>query len=301
MALSLSVGAALGSAALAAVATALQHRTASVAPDAQRLAGRQLLAFARATLAHPLWLISLLVDAAGFALHAAALHAGALALVQPILVTTLVFALPVNHWLRRERPSLRELAWAGALVAGLSGFLLLAHAARAGTAAPVPDRMPALAASGLALLALLTCTLLARRSGNGSAAAALLGTAAGIAFAGVAALLKVCTDLLARGVVPLLASWPVYALLAVGAVGLLLNQLAFQAGPLSAALPAIITVDPLVSIALGAAVFDERLHHTPGAVVAEVACLALLTTAGIALGRGEARPGRDRDPAVERS
>lgn len=46
-----------------------------------------------------------------------------------------------------------------------------------------------------------------------------------------------------------------------GAGGLLLNQLTFQAGPLAASLPAISTVDPLFSIALGVIIYDEQIRH----------------------------------------
>lgn len=60
----------------------------------------------------------------------------------------------------------------------------------------------------------------------------------------MATLIKACTNLLVQGPVTLMTSWQLYALLAIGAVGLLPNQLAFQAGPLSESLPAITVVDP---------------------------------------------------------
>ena len=52
-----------------------------------------------------------------------------------------------------------------------------------------------------------------------------------------------------------------YAVIVAGAGGLLLNQLTFQAGPLAASLPAISTVDPLFSIALGVIIYDEQIRH----------------------------------------
>ncbi|MGH3436920.1 MAG: hypothetical protein ACRDRN_10690, partial [Sciscionella sp.] len=76
----------------------------------------------------------------------------------------------------------------------------------------------------------------------------------------------------------------------------LLHQLAFQAGPLSASLPAITTVDPLVSVVLAVAVFDEPLRHGPLAIAGQVAGLALLTTAAVILTRLE-----HRDDAEERA
>ena len=89
----------------------------------------------------------------------------------------------------------------------------------------------------------------------------MLGVAVGISYAATAALLKSVTNIALRGPVPVLTSWQLYAVIASGATGLLLNQVAFRAGPLTASLPAIATVDPLLSIALGIVVFHEHIHH----------------------------------------
>ncbi len=288
MVLLLVVGAALLSAALVAVATALQHRTATAAPDAQTLAGGQVLAFVRATLVHPLWLAALVVDALGFGLHAVALHFGTLAVVQPLLVCSLLFALPINRWSHGERVTRRELVWAAAVVAGLAVFLLSSHVPGSSASPSELDVTTVPVAGAIAALAIACCAVVARRSTAGHAAA-LLGAAAGIAFACVAALIKTCTALLTAGLGALLVSWQLYLLLAVGAGGLLLHQLAFQAGPLSASLPAITTVDPLVSVVLAVAVFDEPLRHGPLAIAGQVAGLALLTTAAVILTRLEHR------------
>ncbi len=294
-----AAAAGLGAAASFAASTVLQARSASGAPDAQGLRPRQLAAFLAATLTHPLYLAGLVADVAGVGLHALALHAGALAFVQPLLVTGVLFTLPLHHRLAGRRVSRGELVWGVVLTAALAGFLLTASTdagtGTAGATEPV-DRGPAVAAAVLAAAAALACTLLARRAGspatrkagNGpgpGTAAALLGVATGIAFAGTAALLKTCTDLLVRGPLALLTSWQLYALLGVGAAGLLLHQLAFQAGPLTASLPAFTAVDPLVSVALGVVIFDERLRHTPSALLLELVSLALLSVAAVILTR----------------
>ena len=99
------------------------------------------------------------------------------------------------------------------------------------------------------------------RTRSGSPAAALLGVAVGISYAATAALLKSVTNIALRGPVPVLTSWQLYAVIASGAAGLMLNQVAFRAGPLTASLPAIATVDPLLSIALGIIIFHEHIHH----------------------------------------
>jgi hypothetical protein len=109
--------------------------------------------------------------------------------------------------------------------------------------------------------------------------------ATGIAYALNATLIKACTNVLARGPIALLLSWQLYLLLVTGAVGLLLNQLSYQAGPLAASLPAITVVDPLLSVLLGVIIYDENLRHTPLAITGEVGFLGLLTLAATALVR----------------
>jgi drug/metabolite transporter (DMT)-like permease len=54
--------------------------------------------------ANRLWLIGIAVDIAGSVMQAFALHFGALALVQPILVLDLLFAVVITYVLARRRP-----------------------------------------------------------------------------------------------------------------------------------------------------------------------------------------------------
>lgn len=283
--------AALCAAAAFAVAIPLEHRSADRAPSAGGLTAGRLRTFVVATLTDRWWLTAMALNAVGFVLHAVALHAGALAVVQPLLVSNLLFALPVHHLMRREPVRRVELLWAGLLGVGLAGFLLAATAG-VPTGNQPADRGPAIAAGLLVGATAVILVVTARRAG-GSTAAALLGIATGVLFAVTASLLKVCTGLLTRGVLHLLGSWQLYALFAAGAAGILLNQLAYQSGPLSASLPAITVVDPLVAVLIGVVVFDEHLRHTPLAVVGEVLFLALLAVAGVALSRLE-RPMIER-------
>jgi drug/metabolite transporter (DMT)-like permease len=225
------------------------------------------------------------LNVVGFALHALALHGGALAVVQPLLVSNVVFALPLNHLLRREPVRGVEVLWAALLITGLAGFLLVATAG-VPTGTEPADPGPAVGAGILLLVAAATLILTARRAGS-TTAATLLGIATGVLFAVTASLLKVCTGRLIDGPVHLILSWQLYALVVAGAAGILLTQLAYQAGPLSASLPAITVVDPLVAVLLGVIVFDEHLRQSPAAVAGEVLFLALLGIAGVALGRLE--------------
>lgn len=274
--------AALCAAALFAVATALQHRSAGLVTGAARLGTAELPGFMSKTLRHPLWVIGALADIAGFASHAFALREGPLTLVQPLLVTGVIFALPLRHILEHRRPRPDEIAWAAALVVGLGMFIAIATPAN-GTAQP-PDVVPTIICGIAVGLGLVACFLAGRRSAGGRAAL-VLGAGAALASAAGAGLLKEIMGSLGRGLGAPLMAWPVYALVVVGIIGLTLNQLAFQAGPLSLSLPAVSTTNAIVSLVIGVAVFDERFRHGTADLLGEAIGLALVVVAAVGLAR----------------
>ncbi len=277
-----AVGAAVAAAALFAVASALQHRSASQIPKLGAVRHRDVIRYVVSTLRHRVWLAGTAADAFGLALHALALHSGPLTLVQPLLVTGLVFALPLRQWLDHRRPGRREVATAAVLAAGLTLFLVAATPAEA-TTSPA-DHLPVLV-TVLAIGVAVSGAVWLGRQSSGSVSAAAFGVAAGLSFAATAALLKATTNAFANGPVAALSSWSLYALVAVGAVGLLCNQLAFQAGPLRASLPAIATIDPLVSLVIGVAVYDEALRSGLAASSIELVGLAVVVWATVSLSR----------------
>lgn len=274
----------LGAALAFATSSSLKHVSAGQVPDAQDLHPRSVGRLVVGTLSHPLWLGGLLADLVGVGLQVVALHFGALGVVQPLLVSGLLFALLLRRRTGRHA-SRGELGWAVVLTASLGGFLVLAGtASQPGTTAPA-DRLAAVVAAGVGVVLATACVLLGRRQPPGGRAAALLGVAVGGIYAATAALLKALTGIVLHGPVALLTSWQLYTVIVVGAGGLLLNQLAFQAGPLTASLPAIATVDPLASITLGVVVYDEHIRHSLGSGVGLAALLLLLGLAVIQLSR----------------
>ena len=282
---------ALVAAATYAVATALLHRSAGLVGATTGRAGAGVGRFVAGNVRHPLWVAGMLAEAVGFGLHALALHAGPITLVQPLLVTGLVFALPVRQLIERRRPEPAEIAWAALLAAGLATFLLSATP-REGPA-NVPDALPALVASVLTGTGMLASGVIGLRA-RGRRAAAVLGFGAGLGFAAVAGLLKAVTDRLGAGG-GLLTYWPLYALVPAGLGGLLLNQIAFRTAPLRHSLPTLSTVDPIVSVIIGAVVFDEPFRHSPPALGVELVGLVAIIVPIVALTRrypeGSARPG----------
>jgi drug/metabolite transporter (DMT)-like permease len=280
--------AALSAAALFAVATALQHRSAGLVTEADRDKTARVAGFVSRTVRHPLWLFGTLADLGGLGLHALALRDGPLTLVQPLLVTGVVFALPLRRLLEHRRPRRDELGWTAVLAIGL--VLFLALSSPSGGAGHSPDPIPAALSMAAIGLGVAASSSLGRRT-TGATAALTLGVATGLMFAATAALLKELMTLLNGGIGSLFTAWAFYALLLVGAVGMVLNQLAYQAGPLRFSLPVITTVDPIASLVIGIAVFDEPFRSGSLYLVGEALGLVLILAAAVALTRFESTAG----------
>lgn len=93
-----AIAAALASAVCFALAAALQHREA-LGTDAAGVADIRLL---WRLCRRPLWLAGVAADLASMALHVFALSMASLALVQPLGVTGIVFAIPLAALVRRH-------------------------------------------------------------------------------------------------------------------------------------------------------------------------------------------------------
>lgn len=291
----LVIGLSLSAALAFAASSSLKHVSAGAAPDAQDFGAGTLARFVRATVTHRLWLAGIACDAIALVLQVLALHFGALAVVQPLLIAGLVFALVFRRLRDRSHVTGRQLAWALLLCAALAAFVALAAGA-APRSAHV-DRLPAVIAGATGVVLAAVCVALGKRMSGSARRAALLGVAVGVVYAATAALLKAITDIVARDPVQVLYSWQLYTVIALGAGGLLLNQLAFQAGPLAASLPATATVDPLASIAVGVAVYDEHIPRVDDAGAALVGLLLVLGFAVIQLVRTS--PALVEAPAAE--
>jgi drug/metabolite transporter (DMT)-like permease len=275
--LTAAIVAALLAAALFAVATAFQHRCAGLVTVVGRRGE-----FVTRTVRHPLWIVGLVANLAGLGLHALALRDGPLTLVQPLLVVGVIFTLPLRQVLEHRWPRRAEICWSAALTLGLAVFLILATPANGPVQGADPE--PAVFCAAAIGLAVAGCAVAERRTAAATGAM-LLGTAAGLLFAAAAALLKETTNMLSHGASAVFTTWPCYALVAVGGAGLLLSQYAYRAGPLSASLPAITAVNPIVSVVIGVAVFDEPFRAAPGYLLGEVLGLALMAVAAVGLTR----------------
>ncbi len=270
----LAVLAALGAALLYAVASVLQHRAALDQP-AERSMRLGLLA---GLLRRPMWLIGIAADMGGFVLQFIALAAGAIVLVQPLLVLGLLFALPLSAWVSGRRTRKVDHAAALAVCVGLALFLIVANPA-AGRVF-IGDRAWLLlltTASGTAA----GLAILGHRARN-PVRPVLMAASTGVLYGLAAGLTKTTGHLLERGILGTFTHWPLYALAAIGLASLVVGQSSFQAGGLDLSLPTMSVVDSVVSVLIGAFAFHETLTSSPLAVAAEVIGL-LLTAAGVYL------------------
>ena len=106
----------------------------------------------------------------------------------------------------------------------------------------------------------IVLTVVATRWGPRWWKAAMFGSAAAIAFAFTAALIKVVSNYAANDWVTMFEHWQTYGVVAFGLLGLFLTQNAFHAGPLAASQSTLVLVDPLVSICLGIALYGDSLR-----------------------------------------
>jgi drug/metabolite transporter (DMT)-like permease len=225
----------------------------------------------------PLWLLGGAAAVGSFVFQALALHNGQLSVVQPLLVTELVFVLVLRRvWIRQD---VSAAAWGAVLVVciALAVFLTVAEPTGGHPAPDAAEWVSAIAAfgGGIALLALLG------RRGSPSRRAAIFAVAAALAWALMAALLKTVTNTLTTlGAGGVLTRWPLYALAASAVTGTLLEQAALHVGPLSVSQPVLVIIGPFGAIILSIWLFDERFTDDPLKIVIAVVAFVIMA-AGI--------------------
>jgi drug/metabolite transporter (DMT)-like permease len=272
---------AFGSAAMFALGTVLQQRVVMDAPEAREASAGILFQLVR----HPVWLAGIAAYGIAFGLQAAALGGGRLAVVQPILATTIVFALPLGVWLSSQRITRRDVIAAIVVTGGLALFLVLADPAGGRDDAPIGQWVVA----GAVLIGIAAGLLVAGLARAGALRAALLGTASGLLFGLVSALTKGAVEVLQDDGIGVLANWHLYALIAIGFAGMTITQLSLQTGILPPAVATSSIFNPAASVVLGLTLFDEQVHHsTAGRIGAAIALLAMFGGIGaLALAKRE--------------
>jgi drug/metabolite transporter (DMT)-like permease len=271
---------ALCSAAAFAVAIVVQQRAAAQVSDEDARSGQIVGHLLRSRQ----WVMGTVSNAAGYALQAVALAYGSLLVVQPLLVCSLLIALPLEARLAHRRLPRSVWVWGLLLAVTLAVFVSLGNPNN-GTSHARPGGW--LAAGIITAGVLAGCLVVAARR-TGAARASALAVVVGVLGGGLAILTKAVVGLLRRSVTAPLTHWELYALLVVGGAGIYLQQLSFQAGSLSASLPIITVLEPLVAATVGLVLLHEKLRVTGPVLGLLMFAVAIMIVATVALARGRA-------------
>jgi drug/metabolite transporter (DMT)-like permease len=217
------------------------------------------------------WLLGLAAQGVGVALQGAALDRGRLAIVQPLLVTSVIFAMPLGYFLTGQKITGRQVFGAAVTVVGLAVFAVVGDPAGGVDNAPTSEWLVAFVIIGALCVALLAFG----RGGDETVRAATYGVVAGMLFGVSATLMKPVVETMHTDGWDVLAGWQLWALAATGIVGFLLQQISLSTGRLVTSVASVSVANPVVSVTLGAVLLEERLARPTWHVVVAVIALAV--------------------------
>jgi drug/metabolite transporter (DMT)-like permease len=274
---------AVGAACLLGLGFVLQQHAAQRAPQSEILSYRLLLRLMR----QREWLLGIFFMVGGQILSALALSAGRISLVEPLLATNLLFAMALARTITRQ--TLGRSGWGGVLLlaTGVTVFIVSGQPTGGGTEAGALRHwlvFGVVAGAGLLLVSIARRLPLFEE-------ATLLALAAGLLYGLQDALTRTTGQRFENGGITLvLHSWQTYTVVAIGVLGLILVQSAFESAPLRMSLPALTAAQPLAGIACGVGFLGDQLRVTPGALAWEAVGLVCIVFGVIVIGRHPAMP-----------
>lgn len=239
------------------------------------------------------WWLGSLVAAVGFALQAAALGLGSVLLVQALLVTSLLFALPINARISRRRVTRWEWLWAALLAASVVVIVTVGNPTEGHSHASWKTWTAVVVVLGSALV---LCVLGAGIV-KGPASAVLLGFVSGALWGVFAVLTKGVVDHLDDGLWAVVRTPELYAWAMVAIAGTAFQQSSFRAGSLTASLPTMTVAEPVVGSVLGVVVLGEALRPGDSGWFILIVAVTAMVVATAALARGEAAAVSAKLPA----
>lgn len=241
----------------------LQYHEAHKAPEQLFGSPRLLLVL----VSHPVWLAGIGAMIVGNLLQAAALGRGSLAVIEPVLTTSLLFALPLSAAWNRERLARRD--WYGAVMV-TGGIIALLLFGQPGAGQTTTDSL-SWAFTTLSTWGLSSLLVAGAQHATGNLRAALVAGGAGVLFGLQDALTRNCIAIVSsNGVAGLATSWQPYVLLVSAIYGLALAQSSYEAGTLPAALPSMTVAEPVVGILIGIVALGEPVATTAPRVTGQV-------------------------------
>ena len=229
------------------------------------------------------WWLGTAVAAAGFGLQAAALALGSVLLVQALLVTSLLFALPISARLAHRRVTRWQGLWAVLLAGSVVVIVTVGNPTAGQTRASVETWLGVCAVLG-PVLALL---LVGARMWSGPTSAVLLGGVSGTLWGVFAVLTKSVVHRLDvtswAGALELMRTPELYAWAVVAVAGTAFQQASFRAGPMTASLPTMTVAEPMIAAVLGVVVLGESLRPAESGWFVLITAVAVMVVAVFAV------------------
>lgn len=255
------------------------QRWATAKPEADKLFGRS---FAYKMLKSKLFLIGFTLQVTAFISQAIALKNGPLIIVEPLLTCDLIFLLVIIHWRLDIRMRLRDWIAAIMIMGGLTG-LFAATNPQEGHLNYQAEPWIILVSIAAPVIIALAVVIRHLKSPQGRASLAALAAAA--AFALNAAFTKLSLNLLTKhGVIVMLTSWPIFALIVSGLVSLYLMLNAYGSGPLAISQPIMEVVEPAAAVIIGVMIFGDSYNSSIAALAIGLASTLVLIAGIVSLG-----------------
>lgn len=243
----------------------------------------------------PVWLAGICADVAGFGVQAWALAVGSLLLVQPLLVTTLLFALPLAAAFQKRLMTAKEWGWSAVLVLALVAFLFLGQPTQG---IDQPTFRAWIAPMLIVIPLVAACVWSAASLPHGTKRSLVLAVAAGVLLGISAPFTKTAMSGFHDGFFNGLKAWELWAMALTAALGTFWQQSSYQAGDVQTSLPAVTVLKPVIAMALGLTIFQEHLRVGGLGDIVLLVSLMAMGVSTVALGRLSAPFETQDDSAV---
>jgi len=267
------------SAAMYALSYVLQHKGTQAAIGHNARTRQDNRSDVMRLISNPVWLSGIVLFGLSFLLHLAALAFGSVGIVQPLIVTELIFIPPFAALITKVKIAGKDWIAILAVALGLMGFLIAAAPAEGGENPSSP--LWVVAIGGFFVICFALMAVGNRFSINPKAA--LYGCAAGV----INALLA----LVAKGAFNagnLLTNPLFYVMIIVALSTVWLTALAFKQGPITTSSPAMISTNPIVATIGAIWLFGEQINHGPLQIAVIAVCLPIIAWGVVALTKSDA-------------
>lgn len=232
---------------------------------------------------NPVYVIGVVLFGVSFLLHLAALSFGSVAVVQPLIVTELIFIPPLSALISKARISGRDWLAILGVAAGLAGFLIVAQPTEGDSTAPASKWWAVIV--GMTVIGGVIMMIGAMQR-NKVVKAAVIGTGVGV--------LNALLAIVARGMfgaIPADGVWTnplTWVTVIVTLSSIATTAFAFRSGPITASSPAMIAVNPVISTLVAMWLFHVAINDSPLDIVLIILCIVVINIGIVVLSQSKA-------------